>query len=322
MTVQCEAQLRAKAEAFVKILQNANVPVQIEDVVYHDFNAMLRLADGKGNLHIYYSPRNRAYKLGLHQFKDPALKPIIEQHWLTITPQKSLPPPSDAPQLRYQAYVDGSFQDGVVGYGLVILRDGVKIYQDAGVVERYTDQRQVTGELGAAMRVIRWCEEQQIRHIQIFYDYNGIEKWATGAWRARTEATQAYQDYMRQTQVKVVWQKVKSHSGDQWNDVVDQLAKQGAQAGASAGGDGANPLLIELEKIALEFVAYLDQHAVPAEFVQIYNGMFARLKIKTGLFDLYHTAKKPLSPRLSNFQDPALQARVLTLWGQFKNTAG
>jgi ribonuclease HI len=317
MPVQCEAQLRTKADAFIKILQQSNVPVQLEDVAYHDFNAMLRLTD-KGNIHIYYSPKNRAYKLGLHQLKDDSLKSTIEMCWDAITPQKPIPAPPDAPQLAYQAYVDGSFQGGVVGYGLVILKDGEKVYQESGAIHQFTEHQQITGELGATMRVIRWCEQNNVPEIQIFYDYNGIEKWATGAWRTHTESTQAYQKFMRNTSVNVIWQKVKSHSGDQWNDIADELAKQGSQSGEPK-PNADNPLLIELEKTALEFVTYLNEHAIHAEFLKIYNGMFARITLKNGLFDLYNTQKKPLSPVLSKFKDQALKKRIETLWEQFRN---
>lgn len=321
MPVQCEAQLRTKADAFVKTLQQSNVPVQLEDVTYNDFNAMLRL-EGKGNIHIYYSPKNRAYKLGLHQLKDNALKPVIERCWETITPQKPVvsQPPSPS-SLDYQAYVDGSFLGGAVGYGLVILRNGEKVYQNYGTVDKYIEQQQITGELASTMRVIGWCEQNNVPEIQIYYDYNGIEKWATGAWRAQTESTQAYQKFMRKTQIKVLWTKVKSHSGNQWNDYVDELAKQGSLQGVNQATDEAvqNPMLIELEKTALEFIAYLNENAIHAEFLQIYNGMFARIKIESGLFDLYHTKKKPLSPVLSNFKDNALKKRIEILWGQFRN---
>ena len=32
--------------------------------------------------------------------------------------------------------------------------------------------------------------------IEIFYDYTGIEYWATGVWRAKKKETMAYRDQM------------------------------------------------------------------------------------------------------------------------------
>lgn len=321
MPIKCQAQLQSKAQTFIKTLNQHHINAHLDDVSYNDYNAMLKL-EGKGNIHIYYSPTNRAYKLGLHQFKDKNLQPIIEECWETITPPQPQPKQANIPQLAYQAYVDGSFQGGAVGYGLVILHNGQSVYEDYGTVDKHTEQQQITGELASTMRVIRWCEENNVPQIQIFYDFIGIEKWALGMWKAEKEAPIAYQKFMRTTQVKVVWQKVKSHSGDKWNDYVDKLAKRGSELGVQAKAETAdqpeNPLMIALEKSALEFITYLDENAIHAEFLQIYNEMFARIKIDNGLFDLYNTRKKPFSPVLSNFKDRALKDRVQTLWEQFR----
>lgn len=321
MPVKCEKQLRFKVDELTEALREANIEIRLVDITYNDYNAMLSL-DQQGNIHIYYSPRNRSYKLGLHQFKDKALHPAIEACWNTITPPQPEPKESDMPRLPYQAYVDGSFQGGAVGYGLVILHEGENVHEDWGTIDKYTEQQQITGELSSTMRVIRWCEANEVRQIQIFYDYNGIEKWATGLWKASTESTQAYKNFMRQTPVKVVWQKVKSHSGDHWNDYVDELAKRGSGMGAVEGVSATetNPLMIELEKITLAFVVYLQGQGLDAEFLQIYNGMFARLTIQNGLFDLYNTKKKPLSPVLSNYNSPKIKEQVLTLWEQFRKS--
>lgn len=319
MSVKCEAQLSAKANQLIAALHQAKVSIQLVDVTYNDYNAMLSLDKKQGNIHIYYSPKNRAYKLGLHQLKDQDLKTALEACWETITPPQPQPiqrepEPTD---LEYQAYVDGSFQGGAVGYGLLILRNGEQIYQDSGTVTQYTEQQQITGELASTMRVIRWCEANNVPKIQIFYDYNGIEKWATGAWRTHTESTQAYQKFMRSTQVQVVWEKVKSHSGDKWNDIADELAKQGSQQGVKqAPAQEANPLMIELEKVALAFVAHLNENGFTAEYLKIFNSMFARIAIGKGLFDLYNTRKKPLSPVLSNFTD-LTEVKIKGLWQDF-----
>ena len=59
----------------------------------------------------------------------------------------------------------------------------------------------------------------------IFYDYTGIEKWANNKWKTNNPLTQSYKEYMSKVEIKIKWIKIKSHSGDKWNDYVDQLAK-------------------------------------------------------------------------------------------------
>lgn len=132
----------------------------------------------------------------------------------------------------YCAYIDGSFVNGRVGYGAVILRGGEIVTELSGEVTSYQESRQVAGELSAAMRVVAYCKAHGIPQIDIFYDYAGVEMWATGRWKAKLPMTQAYQQYMTSSPVKVRFCKIKSHSGNQWNDHADALARKGATDGA------------------------------------------------------------------------------------------
>jgi ribonuclease HI len=63
----------------------------------------------------------------------------------------------------------------------------------------------------------------------IYYDYQGLESWATGAWRAKLPFTQAYANAVKESGITIHWVKVRAHSGNPENDIVDQLAKEAAQ---------------------------------------------------------------------------------------------
>lgn len=131
----------------------------------------------------------------------------------------------------YKAYVDGSWVAGKIGYGAVILNDAneVVVQYSGPVPEDYAaGTRQVAGELVATGKVVQWCQANGIREVAIFFDYMGIQEWATGAWKAKLPLTQRYRDFMRQCGIKVHFNKVKAHTGDYWNDYADRLAKQGA----------------------------------------------------------------------------------------------
>ena len=97
----------------------------------------------------------------------------------------------------------------------------------SGRVNKYTESRQIGGELKGTMAVIRWCEENNVSEIDIYYDYKGIEMWATGRWKTEKPISQEYRAFMQQSKIKVHWHKVKSHTGVHWNEVADELAKKG-----------------------------------------------------------------------------------------------
>ncbi len=144
--------------------------------------------------------------------------------------RKGMPMENATFDFPLKAYVDGAWVDGGVGYGFVILDRSSIIAERSESVPKgpWADSRQVGGELLAMMAVLAWCEERSVPEITVFYDYEGIRSWAVGEWKANKEITRTYVGEMRRCSVKVRWVKVKSHSGDRYNDRVDRLAKDGA----------------------------------------------------------------------------------------------
>ena len=128
------------------------------------------------------------------------------------------------------AYIDGSFDriNGIYGSGVVIV-DGDKKYEfkHAGNREEYAQLHNVAGELEAAKFVMWYAVDKKIKEITLFYDYQGIEAWATGDWQANLPYTQNYVKFYNKikTVVKVNFVKVKAHTGVELNEVVDKLAK-------------------------------------------------------------------------------------------------
>ena len=226
--------------------------------------------------------------------------------------------------MTYQGYVDGSYIDGRVGYGAVLLNDGDIVTELSGGVNRDTETRQVAGELVAVMRLLTYCAENNIDAIEIFYDYTGIEKWARGRWKTNTPLTQRYAAFMKRSSVRVTWQKVKSHSGNTWNDRADELARQGAgQAETQTINQPVDQTL--LAAIADAFAVHLSDNGIAAEFDKVLNHQYARVKIfkdnkRIGFFDLYNTKNRPLDPYLHAFKDKALKQTVASTWEAYKRT--
>ena len=87
--------------------------------------------------------------------------------------------------------------------------------------------RNVAGEIEGAKLAMQYCLDNNIEEIDIYYDYEGIEKWCSGAWKTNKSGTVAYKQFYNEVikNVKVNFIKVKGHSGDKYNDMADRLAK-------------------------------------------------------------------------------------------------
>lgn len=139
---------------------------------------------------------------------------------------------SDIPdEQRVRIYVDGSYDKSTraFSYGMVVLRDGKELTaKQAFNIPSMADMRNVAGEIMGSMAAMQYCIEQGITDVMIYYDYEGIAKWALGEWKANKEGTQKYAAFYNSIKDKlnVEFCKVKGHSGDKYNDMVDLLAKQ------------------------------------------------------------------------------------------------
>ena len=130
------------------------------------------------------------------------------------------------------AYIDGSFDKriGSVGSGGVIFYQGQEETFSLGTKDpQYTEFWNVSGELLAAMHVMQVAKDKGAKACALFYDYMGIEMWATHKWKRNNALTQAYaafaQDMMKS--MTIHFNKVAAHTGDRYNEMADQLAKAG-----------------------------------------------------------------------------------------------
>lgn len=163
------------------------------------------------------------------------------KEYLGIEVKKKLTPPApntkefvDAP-VPYEIsaacafYVDGSYNvtTGEYAFGAVMLKDG-KI---AAFSHKYNDDagtmRNVAGEIAGALFAMRYAVQLKMPSVEIYYDYEGIEKWATGKWKTNLDRTRAYAETAKAAAkyIDIRFIKVKGHSGDTYNDMADRLAK-------------------------------------------------------------------------------------------------
>ena len=128
------------------------------------------------------------------------------------------------------AYVDGSYNVKTTefSYGAVIfIGDTVVEMSKAFLDPELAAMRNVAGEIMGARAAMEYCIEQGIRKLDIYYDYQGIEKWCTGDWKTTKPGTTKYKEYYDSIKARldVRFVKVKGHSGDKYNDRADKLAK-------------------------------------------------------------------------------------------------
>ena len=135
------------------------------------------------------------------------------------------------------AYVDGSYEHSLKKYafGCVFILPNGKIYTQYGNGdnEKYLQHRNVMGEMLGALYATKAAMLNGYREIEIRYDYQGIEKWATGEWRARNDETITYAGTMREwgRMLKLTFTKVAAHTNVKYNELADQTAKRGLTEG-------------------------------------------------------------------------------------------
>lgn len=124
-------------------------------------------------------------------------------------------------------YVDGSFNDDVYGAGIVILEDKVKTISLRGDNPDMLSMRNVAGEILAATVAMNYAVKNKIKSICIYYDYEGIAKWCQGSWQPKNENTKKYKEYYDKVSksVNIVFSHIKAHTGNKYNEIADQLAK-------------------------------------------------------------------------------------------------
>ncbi len=128
------------------------------------------------------------------------------------------------------AYVDGSYlhSSRKYAYGCaLILPDGVETLNGSGSDPDYVDMRNVAGEILGSESAVLWAIEHGYRDITIYYDYEGIEKWADGIWKANKPGTRRYQAFIaeKRSRIGISFRKVAAHTGVEYNELADRLAK-------------------------------------------------------------------------------------------------
>lgn len=129
------------------------------------------------------------------------------------------------------AYIDGSFNEVTKRYGFggfLVVGENEYVLQGSGYNKERAKMRNIAGELDGCMAAVRKAIELRLPALVIYYDFQGIEGWATGEWKTNKKWTRAYYNYMKQARqiIHITFVKVDAHTGVEGNERADQLAKE------------------------------------------------------------------------------------------------
>ena len=132
------------------------------------------------------------------------------------------------------AFVDGSYDvtEEKSAFGAIIISCGRNrdiLYKafTKQLGEEFISLRNVAAELEGVKEAVNWSVLYKKKKITIYYDYAGIEQWATGKWKAKTTITKDYVSFISEKKkyIDIFFVKVPAHSGINLNEDVDALAK-------------------------------------------------------------------------------------------------
>ncbi|WCK57300.1 ribonuclease H family protein (plasmid) [Aneurinibacillus sp. Ricciae_BoGa-3] len=131
-------------------------------------------------------------------------------------------------------YVDGSFNSDIknYSYGLVCVLGGKIVHTDKGVGrnKQAISMQQIGGELLGAMNALLFAKKNGYKKLVLFFDYKGVCLHATGFWKRDNQFSEDYYQWMQKffeenSNIEVIFCKVDAHTGDDFNEIADSLAK-------------------------------------------------------------------------------------------------
>jgi len=132
------------------------------------------------------------------------------------------------------AFVDGSYSKNVegkekYGFGVVLVNNDAEVTLfKAFVSGPYMNSANVAGEIEGAKEAILWAINNNKKEITVYYDYEGVEKWATKEWKAKKDLTKEYSKFYDEKSllITIIFVNVSAHKGIKYNEKADALAKR------------------------------------------------------------------------------------------------
>lgn len=216
-------ELTAKALEFIAFLAEQNFKAALDEQSFRDYSVKLRL--GQGLLSLYHKPSKNSFSIGTQEYQGD--KFAMEKLWHAFVY------PHEQHVTGLCAYVDGSFHKERCAWGLVLAEEDSPLAEFSGIVAMNSEDsaRQIAGEVTAVLKALDYAAEKSIKSLSIFFDYNGLQFWAQGKWKAQSPIAQFYvAKLMQYKHIAIHWHKVEAHTGHPFNSRADRLAKEAAES--------------------------------------------------------------------------------------------
>ena len=133
-------------------------------------------------------------------------------------------------------YVDGSYIENKIRWSYVaVVNREVKTHNSGNIKETKDTSRNISGELFATLGAVVNAIMMNKKEMYIVHDYQGISSFVTGAWSPKTVEAKKYtttmKELIKEYDLNIHFVKVKGHSDNEFNDLADKLAKEGAMKG-------------------------------------------------------------------------------------------
>lgn len=132
-------------------------------------------------------------------------------------------------------YVDGSYKDEAknYSYGLVCVKNEEVLHYENGLGKNKeaVSMNQIGGELLGAINAVLYAKKNNYKKVIIFHDYKGVCYHAIGYWDRDTVFSETYYQWFQKFRkdnpnIEVIFCKSDAHTGDDFNELADGLAKQ------------------------------------------------------------------------------------------------
>jgi len=310
----CKKEVEKKALQLREMLGSAGVEAYFDDSCFRDYMVAVDISknsEKSGKVRIYYKPSKDTYSIN-KQIDNSETEKIIDGAWAKLNGSESYSAESGI----CEAFVDGSYISGVTGYGAVIYRGDELAAKLSGTILD-VEFRQFGGELKSVIETVKWCEENGVEKVRINYDYQGIEKFATGLWKPKNNLSKEYVDFIKNAKVQIEWRHIKSHTGNAKNDEADALAKKAAMETPSI----SSKRFTALENRALAFMDFVNaKKDFFAQYVGAENGEYVKIKITNkesrvcGTAEMVYAKTNNITLR-QNKND--MESDIYNLWQEF-----
>lgn len=226
-------ELSRKAKQWIEQLSHSGWDAVLLEDSYREYSVTVTMTKNgtRGRTVIYYSPKKKQYRPVYQGINEDVVLNELDLLWRKQDQLLSLFSNEIVPE-GFQIYVDGAFLGGKIGFGWILLKNGMVLKEESGAVSNeYSGMHQISGEISGVISALEFCRNHRIAPVTIHYDYEGLSAWANRRWKTNKALTTQYAAYFTSYPGKVSWQKVKGHSGSVWNEAVDKLAKKGAESG-------------------------------------------------------------------------------------------